>query len=66
MKSVISNNLSLKYQRFKPSGCKDLGLENLILCQRFNSFESLIQIIPESLTLNKWFKFEPEVGSTAT
>ena len=26
MNSVISNNLSLKYQRFTPSGCKDLGI----------------------------------------
>ena len=26
MNSVISNNLSLKYQRLTPSGCKDLGI----------------------------------------
>jgi len=24
MNSVASNNLSLKYQRFTPSGCKDI------------------------------------------
>ena len=24
--SVISNSLSLKYQRFTPSGCKDIGV----------------------------------------
>ena len=26
MNSVRSNNLSLKYQRFTPSGCKDIGI----------------------------------------
>jgi len=26
MYSVISNNLSLKYQRFKPSGCRDIEI----------------------------------------
>ena len=26
MYSVISNNLSLKYQRVTPSGCKDIGI----------------------------------------
>ena len=25
MNSVISNNLSLKYKWFKPSGCKEIG-----------------------------------------
>ena len=33
MNSVRPNNLSLKYQRFVPSGCKDIELENLSLCQ---------------------------------
>ena len=28
MNSVRSNNVSLKYQRFEPSGCKDIGFEN--------------------------------------
>ena len=26
MNSVRSNNLSLKYQRFTPQGCKDIGI----------------------------------------
>ena len=29
-------------------------------------FESLIQILPLSLTLNRWFKFKPTVGGSAT
>ena len=28
---VSSNSLSLKYQRFTPSGCKDIGIKNVIL-----------------------------------
>ena len=42
MISVRSNNLSLKYQRFKPLGSKDyifrIRLEHLSLWQRLNSF----------------------------
>ena len=30
MNSVRSNCLSLKYQRFVPSGCKDIGIRNFI------------------------------------
>ena len=37
MKSVISNNLSLKYQRFMPSVSKDKGIKNLSVWQRINS-----------------------------
>ena len=29
-----------------------------------SKFESAIQILPESLTWNRWFKFEPAVGSS--
>ena len=29
-------------------------------------FEPTIQILPQSLTLNRWFKFEQAVGSSAT
>ena len=28
--SVRSKNLSLKYQRFRPSGCKDIGIRKLV------------------------------------
>ena len=31
MKSVRSNNQILKYQRFTPLGCKDIGLRKLEL-----------------------------------
>ena len=32
MKSIIrSNNLSLQYQRFAPSGCKDIEIRNWCL-----------------------------------
>ena len=40
MNSVRSNSLSLKYQRFTPSGGKMWGLENQNLLQRLNSFAS--------------------------
>ena len=37
MNSVVSNNLSVKYQRITPLGCKDIsGFENLSLWQRLN------------------------------
>ena len=38
---VRSNDLSLKYRRFTPSGCKDLGLELVSLWQRLNSFGNI-------------------------
>ena len=36
MDSIRSNNLSLKYQRFTPSGCTNIGIRKLSLWQ--NSF----------------------------
>ena len=30
MNSVRSNNLSLKYHKFTPSGCKDIGTRNFV------------------------------------
>ena len=38
MNSVRSNNLSLKYKRFTPSGCKVIEIRNLSLWQRLNFF----------------------------
>ena len=42
MISVRSNSLSLKYQRFTPSGLKDMELEILSMRQWLNSFVYLI------------------------
>ena len=39
MNSFRLNNLSLKYKMFKPLGYKDIGIRNLGLWQRINSFE---------------------------
>ena len=39
MNSVRSNNVSLKYQRFAPSGFKDIDIILLSLWQRLNSFK---------------------------
>ena len=52
---VISENLSLKYQRFTPSGWKDIGINKCSLLQRLNSFE--INFAWKSLdnTKNLWF-----------
>ena len=38
MNCVISINLSLKYQKFTQSGCKEVGIKNLRLWQKLNSF----------------------------
>ena len=37
MNSVKSNKLSLKYKRFTPSGCKDIGIIKIRVCGK-NSF----------------------------
>ena len=37
MNSIRSNNLRLKYQRFTPSGCKDIGVKNLELVEKAKS-----------------------------
>ena len=39
MKSVILNNLSLKYLRFAPSYCKDIWIRKLEFVQILNSLE---------------------------
>ena len=38
MNSVRSNNLSLKYKRFTPSGCKVSGIKKFEFWQGLNSF----------------------------
>ena len=38
MDSAGPNNLSFKYQVFTPSGLQDIGIINLSLWQRLNSF----------------------------
>ena len=35
MISVRPNNLSLKYQKFTPAGCKDVGIKKLKLHLQF-------------------------------
>ena len=32
MKSVRSNNLSLKYQKFAPTGCINIGTRSCLVC----------------------------------
>ena len=34
MFSVLSNNLSLKYYRFTPSGCNDIGIRKFEICDK--------------------------------
>ena len=41
MNSVKSNNLRLKCQRVTPSGCKDVGIENLSSWLKLNSLGAL-------------------------
>ena len=38
MNAVRSNNVSLKYQRFTSSGCKDIRITKIEFVQRLNSF----------------------------
>ena len=38
MNSVRSNNLSLKYQRFTPSGCNDVGIRKFDFVQEVSCF----------------------------
>ena len=38
MNAVRLNNVSLKYQRFISSGCKDIGITKIEFVQRFKSF----------------------------
>ena len=49
MNSVRSDNPSLKYQRFIPSGCNYIGIENLSLWQRLNFFLSFLFQIFQSI-----------------
>ena len=48
------------------SGEQGLNLMNVNTANRRLKFESSIQILPKSLILNWWFKFEPAVGGSAT
>ena len=41
LNSVKSNNLSLKYQRFTPAGCKEIGIIKIEFLERTNSFKGL-------------------------
>ena len=52
MTYVRSNNLSLKYQRFEPLGCKDLGIINFYLWQTLSSFACLIKTNTKNKTKN--------------
>ena len=49
MNYVRSNNLSLKYQRFTPSGCTDIGI-------RIFEFATKTQFLSDSLSHNIFFK----------
>ena len=42
MNSVKSNRLSLKYERFKTSGCKDLGIRKFEFVTKINSLRKCI------------------------
>ena len=44
IKYVCFNNLSLDYQRFTPTGCKDIVVKNLSLWQKLNSFHIRMKI----------------------
>ena len=55
MNSVISNNLSLKYQGFTPSGCWDIGVRKFEFLTDFNSLEANRTIACECL-LSKFKK----------
>ena len=44
MDAIRLSNLSKKYPRLTLSGCKDLGLENLSLWQKLNSFVEFPQL----------------------
>ena len=39
MNSIRSNNLSLKYQRFTPSGCTNIGIRKFEFVAKFNFFK---------------------------
>ena len=53
MNSVRSNSLSLKYQRFTASSCKDYGLENLVCGKDSIHFlEEIINRLTMKLKLN--------------
>ena len=43
MKAIRSNNVSLKYQRFTSSGCKEIRLIKVSLWQKLNSFHADFQ-----------------------
>ena len=43
--SVRSNNLSLKYQRFRPPGCRDIGFRNFEFVAKLNFFRFRNQIL---------------------
>ena len=57
--SVRSKSLSLKYERFTPSGCKGIGLENATLWQKLSSYVKIgtisgyIEIIKNQTTFWK-------------
>ena len=41
--SVRSNNLSLKYQRVKPTGCRDIEIRKFEVVAKPNSFSNLFE-----------------------
>ena len=49
MIDVRSNNLSLKYQRFEPLGCKDTGIINFLFVAKTQFLSELLIL---SLTIN--------------
>ena len=53
MNSVRLHYLSLKYQRFTPSGFKDIELENLRLNLRLNSLIKFVVHLPYSEMIPK-------------
>ena len=44
MNSVRSNILNLKYQRFKPSGCKDIGIRPFSFVAKTISLKNICNI----------------------
>ena len=49
MYSVKSNNLSLKYERSTPSGCKDMGIKKLEFVAKAYTYFLIITSLIEEL-----------------
>ena len=53
MNSIPSNNLSLKYQRFSPSGSEDIGIRKFIFVrERLDLFLVIHSLMKDLVNLN--------------